>query len=551
LYGRNTHAGVVNVVTRGPTDRFSLDTSLSLETFDAVKGTLAFGGPVGSAGGYRFAFGYNRSDGYMKNEYLRTDDGNWNEQLTGRGTFQFSPSPDSRWTLAMTADRYNGGFDAYAPLSRGATRKTVNNDPGNNEGHLLSPTLTWEKGFGNFRLTSITNFSTSDYQVRWDQDFTSMDLMLFDYDEDYHIWTQEFRLENKEALGGKLRWLAGLFLMDEKIDMATDMDFGSDAAAMGMTPGYYMASKSSIDSQGGALFGRATYSPIKTVEVSAGLRADVERRKMDWRGLSGIRNSLAFPDQRGSLDNTWTTLLPYASLSYIFTDTQRVYGSVTQGYRVGDYAANQVQWDVAGKEVDPEYTMTYEVGYKGLLGNRSFEINAAVFYIDWSDMQVSVTDGVSPAAYYQNAAEAHSYGFELESRWRATENLHLFGAFGWLKGKFDRYDNHTSGRNLAGNWIPNTNEYSLSIGAIYRSNNGVFASTNIAFMGPKYLDELNEYRQKSYTLVSAKVGYERPAWSVYLYGRNLLDERYLVHRTGDAGRIGEPLVAGIQASLRF
>jgi iron complex outermembrane receptor protein len=551
LYGRNTYAGVVNVVTRGPSDVFSLDTSLFLESFNTQKGTLAFGGPIGTAGGYRFAFGYGRSDGYMENDYLDKDDGGRHDQLAGRGKLQFSPSPDSRWTLSMTADRYDARFDVYTLLSRGATTKTVNNEPGKNKGHLLSPTLTWEKGFGSYTLTSITNYSASNYLTRLDQDFTQMDLMLFNYDEDFHTWTQEFRLENKEAWGGRLRWLTGLFLMDERIDMVTDITFGSDASAMGMTPGLYMGSKSSIDSQGGALFGRVTYQPIKKVEMSAGLRADVEKRKMDWRGLSGIRGSSAFPDARGTLDNTWTALLPSASLSYIFSDTQRIYGSVSRGYHVGDYAANQVQWDVAGKEVDPEYTMTYEVGYKGLLANKRFELNGAVFYIDWSDMQVSVVDQTTSTAYYQNAAEAHSYGFELESRWRATENLHFFGTFGWLKGEFDRYDNHTSGRDLAGNRIPNANKYSLSVGTVYRSNSGLFGSMSVAFMGPKYMDELNQYRQTSYTLLNAKIGYERPKWAAYLYGRNLLDEKYLVHRFGDAGRAGEPLVVGFQASLRI
>ncbi len=552
LYGRNTHAGVVNVVTRGPNDKFSLDTNLFMENFNTRKGTLAFGGPAGTAGGYRFAFGWGRSDGYMKNEYLDRDDGGRNNQVTGRGKVRFCSSPDSCWTLSMTADEYDGNFDVYTLLSRGVTTKTVNNEVGKNRGNLLSPTLTWEKEFGSYTLTSITNFSSSNYQVRLDQDYTPMDLMVFDYDEDYRTWTQEFRLENKDSFGGKLRWLAGLFLMDERIDMATDFTFGKDAAAMSMVPGLYMGSRSNIDSRGAALFGRVTYQPIRKVEVSVGLRADVERRKMDWRGISGI-GAFALPDTRGSLDNTWTALLPSASLAYIFSDAQRVYGSVTRGYRVGDYAANQVQWDVAGRKVDPEYTMTYEVGYKGLLANKRLELNGAFFYIDWSDMQVSVVDpSVSTTtAYYQNAARAHSYGFELESRWRATQNLQLFGAFGWLRGVFDRYDNHVSGQDLAGNRIPNANDYSLTVGAVYRGTEGPFASMSVALMGPKYMDELNQYRQNTYTLVNAKIGYEKSKWAAYLYGRNLLDERYLVHRTGDAGRAGEAMVVGFQANLRF
>lgn len=71
------------------------------------------------------------------------------------------------------------------------------------------------------------------------------------------------------------------------------------------------------------------------------------------------------------------------------------------------------------------------------------------------------------------------------------------------------------------------------------------------FWGPKFMDELNNVEQDNYTLVNAKIGYETDHWSCYLYGRNLLDEEYLVHTFTDAGRIGEPSVVGFQLNYRF
>jgi iron complex outermembrane receptor protein len=551
LYGRNTHAGMVNVITRGPTADFSMDTSLSVESFNTRKASWAAGGPLGEKCGYRMAFAYGSTDGYMKNGFLGNDDGARDEQFSGRWKFRYAPSPDSVWTVSLVADRYEGGFDVFTPLSRGVTTETINDEPGKAEGYLLSPTLTWERDFEGHRLTGITNFSYSNYYNFLDQDFTSMDLMLFGYDEDYRTWSQEFRLENKDP-SGRLKWLAGMFLMYEKIDMTTDFSFGGDAALAGAVPGYYMGADSGIDSRGASLFGKVTWLPVEKLELSAGLRVEVERREMHWRGLSGIKGFMAMPDEFLDLSDTWTALLPSASVAWIFDDTQRVYASVARGYHVGDYAANQVQKSVVSEVVDPEYTMTYEVGYKGLLADKRFELNGALFYIDWTDMQVSVVDETTTTAYYQNAARAHSYGFELESRWRVLENLHLYGAFGWLKGEFDEYDNHESGKDMSGNSVPNANEYNLSVGSVYRCGNGFFGSVNFALLGPKYMDEENDIRQKSYALLGAKIGFERDRWAVYVYGRNLLDEKYLVHTVGDtAGRAGEPLVIGSQAMLRF
>ena len=270
-----------------------------------------------------------------------------------------------------------------------------------------------------------------------------------------------------------------------------------------------------------------------------------------WTGpaFPASKNVAAFPNAECALEETWAALLPSASIAWLLPENRRIYASISRGYHAGDYAANQVELEVASQPVDPEFTLTYEAGYKGLFHDNRLELNAAVFYIDWTDMHVSIAE--NNVAYYQNAAEAHSYGLELEVRWRLARSLHLFGAFGWLEGEFDRYDNHTSGEDLAGKKIPNANEYSFTLGGVWRHGSGFFTSADIAFMGPKYMDEQNLYRQESYTLLNARVGYEQDRWALYLYGRNLLDETYLVHRASNAGKAGEPLVMGGEVNFYF
>jgi iron complex outermembrane recepter protein len=547
LYGRNTHAGVVNVITRKPTPEFSLDTTVELENYNTQKVNAAFGGPTTDDQSYRIALGYTRGDGFIENDFLNSDDGNHHEQFSGRATYQYEPTTDNRLLFTITGDSYDGGFDAYAPISGGATTTTNNNEEGTNSGHLLSPTLTWEKQLSTLSLTSITNYSNSNYQLLYDQDFSQYDLMLLDYTEDFNTFTQEFRLAGNSS--ANIQWLAGIFLMTEQIDILTDFSFGNDAAVIGMPSGLHMLADSSIDSHGAALFGQMSMLPVQNLEISAQLRLNYEKRKLTWQGRTEMGSYPAGTNQNYTRDDDWVGIMPSASLSYIFSEEQRMYGSVARGYKVGDYAANQVTLDAVLDPVDPEYTMTYEIGYKGLLVERRLELNAAVFYIDWTDMQVSVMkDNV---ALMQNAAEAHSYGVELETRWRLTKGFDLFAGFGWLEGEFDSFANHPSGQDLAGNKLPNSNEYSLSVGTIYRHDNGFFASLTAALLGPKYMDEQNQIKQENYTLVNAKVGYESADWAAYLYGRNLLDESYLVHSFSDGGRAGEPAIIGAQLNYFF
>ncbi len=547
LYGRNTHAGVVNVITRKPTPEFSFDSALEIESYNTQKVKAAFGGPVSDNQGYRLALGYTHSDGYMDNAFLGSDDGSRHEQFSGRFTYELAFSEDNLLRLSVTGDAYDGGFDEYVPVARGASTTTMNDEEGKSKGHLFSPTLTWERVFGDLALTSITNYSASNSQTVFDQDSSPFDLMVLDYDEDFKTFTQEVRLSGGES--SDVEWLAGVFLLKEEIDLLTDFRFGNDAGLMLMPPGLHMIGDGVIDSQGAALFGQVIVQPLEKLELRARLRLDYEERELTWQGRSEMGGVPIVPVQDFSRKDDWFGVMPSASLAYIIDDRQRVYGSIDRGYKVGDYAANQVDIEAVREPVDPEYTLTYEIGYKGLLADKRLELSAAAFYIDWTDMQVSVVkDNV---ALMHNAAEAHSYGLELEARWRAARGLDLLAGFGWLKGEFDRYDNHPSGQNMAGNQLPNANEYSFSMGARYRHDNGFFTSLSAALMGPKYLDEQNLIKQDSYTLLNAKIGYEATNWAAYVYGRNLLDEAYLVHSFTDAGRAGEPAVVGAECRYYF
>ena len=69
--------------------------------------------------------------------------------------------------------------------------------------------------------------------------------------------------------------------------------------------------------------------------------------------------------------------------------------------------------------------------------------------------------------------------------------------------------------------------------------------------GRKYLLEDNSLRQPAYALVNAKIGYEKDNWDVFLYGRNLLDQRYATSAFGRSKRAAEPLMVGVQCGLSF
>ena len=63
-------------------------------------------------------------------------------------------------------------------------------------------------------------------------------------------------------------------------------------------------------------------------------------------------------------------------------------------------------------------------------------LNAAVFYYDYSDLQVQIDLGGSTGAFIENAATARLYGLDLDGTWRATDELTFTGGLNLLSAHF-------------------------------------------------------------------------------------------------------------------
>jgi len=463
--------------------------------------------------------------------------------LSARGKVVWDDGLDNKLTFSLTLDKFDGGFDSYVA---GGGTKTTNNEPGYTDGYVISPNLVWERRLNQYKLTSITNYARSNYGFLHDWDFSALDISTGEYDEVYNTFSQEFRFEN--AASAKLKWLVGAFFLYEDHDMETVARLGADAGLAGMPANIFQGQDSNIKTRAAALFGQIIYPFSSQFELTARMRVDYESKELEWTGFSD-----QYDDIDKSFDQSWSGVSPSLSLAWLPSENQRLYGSISTGYKAGDYNNVQVDPSVVTEAVDPEYTTTYEIGYKGLFANNRLEFNTALFYIDWRDLQVETPISTQGAIVFlkQNAAEAHSSGIELELRARPMRGWDIFaGASYMFEYEFDSFPNSSSG-DLTGKNLPNANEYSLNAGALYRHNNGFFASVDAIFNGAKFFDEANLFEQESYTLLNAKIGYEADNFSVYFYGRNLLDEDYSVSMFAGAEMEGEPLVLGVQASLSY
>ena len=544
LYGGNTHTGMINVITRdpgfGPTNAYA---RFSVEKFSTFRFETAVGGASGETMAYRIAAAVNTTGGYFENKTVDRDNTNDSNQFTGRAKFLFLPNSDNQFTLSVYADQYDAAFDAYGPVGNSVSWDTFNDEQGENTGDIISPTLKWEHDLGQGKtLTAITNYTRSTYGFVHDWDFTAYDVMVGVYDETFNVFSQEFKMSGGDK--DSFQWLAGVFGRYQTVDNQSIAKFGT---ATGPMAGAYDRQDSTVDTQNLAGYGQVVYRALPKLELTGALRLDYEKKELAWSNTA----TSGSPVTSFTADKDWMAVSPSASAAWLLTGQQRIYATLARGFKAGDYNYVMPYAAVAQTDpVDPEYTMTYEVGYKSRHFNDRLEFNADLFYVDWTDMQVDIQ--IPGTTFYEklNAAEAHSSGLEIEARFKPFEGWTIFGGLGYMfEYEFDAFKDGTT--NYTGNKLPFTNDYTVNLGTTLYTGCGFFMGLDASWRGAYYLVEDNSGHQDSYVMLNAKVGYAADHWEVSVYGRNLLDECYAVSSFSGALMAAKPLTVGITVKINL
>jgi hypothetical protein len=122
-----------------------------------------------------------------------------------------------------------------------------------------------------------------------------------------------------------------------------------------------------------------------------------------------------------------------------------MYASWARGFKSGgfDFRANNRNFypDMATSfEFDDEEASNFEFGGKVSLADGAAEVNAAFFFTDFEDLQISIFDGIL-GFNVGNAATAEILGFEVDGRWAATEYLTITGGFALTDFEFTDFKN--------------------------------------------------------------------------------------------------------------
>lgn len=127
------------------------------------------------------------------------------------------------------------------------------------------------------------------------------------------------------------------------------------------------------------------------------------------------------------------TVRPKVSLSYKASDDVMVYGLYSEGFRVGGVNnSNQPFAPGIPATFDSDELNNVEFGLKSRLLDNTLQFNAALFFIDWKDIQVEPRDPLGNIPFTTNGGEAEVNGLEWALTWLPVPELTLNLTGTWL-----------------------------------------------------------------------------------------------------------------------
>jgi iron complex outermembrane receptor protein len=538
LYGHNAEAAVINIITKAPENQWSGEANISYGNYNTKEiGLTGNGALIRDKLFLRLAGRYYGHDGFYENIADGDDKVDKGETYDGKIALLFKPSEKLTADLKVNSQDYDSNyaeFSTFDKVMNGDFEVTVN-DPGEATRKFNSTSLKMAYDMENVRLTSITAALKDDTVNMNDVDFTEHDIMKGDVGAETSLYTQEFRV-NSLSETSPLKWTSGVYLFNGEEDRHSIIDL----------PVYLVTSRQygHEDRTGVAVFGQADYT-LGPFVITAGLRYENERKNFDYRWRGGA--AIGYAECTGSSEKTFEALLPKFALTYNITDSFRTYVSAARGFKSGGFNLNSEPGDA----FNAEYTWNYELGFKSELADNKVQLNAALFYIEWQDLQVEQPS--YPDFTIDNAAEATSKGVELELTLRPVAGLDIYGSMGYVDAKFDEYI--LGAEDYKDKNIPNAPSHTYSLGATYRFLEHWMVNAEIYGTGKIYYNTENSKAQDSYEIVDLKAGYETERFDVYVWANNLLDEVYATRAFEMDGqwfaRNGDPLAIGVDFRFRF
>lgn len=555
LYGRSSPAGVVNIVSRGPTNFPELRIAGGYGNYNFREAQLSYSNAIiPDRLAFRLAGAYRARDGVFENETLDRTVGE-REELLGRAQLLWTPSREWNVSFNTYVNDTNDGDPVFTRQDADDPFETFKAVDG--FVRLNSNTQALRVGYNgtDFRATSITARRFSNQEVLSGDSFAPpLDLARSVIDFDSTVWTQEIRLQSP-ANADRFKWLIGGYYESRAFNVENDaFEYTAlGAAQFGLPSAGQNRVIAEQDRNTYAVFGQIDYKPIDPLTLFVGLRYETSNYDLDRRRIFEAADSVTILNPRIQTEDSSSEVIPRFGLQYRFSPNAMAYATVAKGYRPSGFNYRADTEDI--RRYQEEKTWTYEVGMKSSWFGDRLTANLSFFHNDVDGYQVLLVDDFG---FFRNIASAdvNATGLEFELGAQVARGLDITAGVGYVDSQFARYRNPLLGSDFSDNRVPFAPDLTYNLALQYRSPGGIFARAELRGYGTTYFDDANQVKQDPYAIVNLRLGYEWPNYGIYVFANNLFDTRYITSGfqfppPNVTAGFGEPVTYGFQVRANF
>lgn len=568
-FGRNATGGLINVITPDPSFDFRGKASLRVGRMRREAGDydarLYVTGPISEKAAIDLSGLFRKNDGYI-DDLVRGGTLGDQRVIDLRSKFLFKPADNFK--VVLTGEFFD--------------QKSTSNSPQPVDGNTVArrfpgailPTGAWQASLTDVPRLDLrrwtfalhTKLELDDFNIettsgfmnlRWNQitDSDASNLRLGNFPAIFRSESGSQEIKLSSANPGPLQWLVGGYFYQ----------FGGSAFLQPWTapsPTAGLSGPTLEPDLGGrsfAGFADITYEAVPGLFVNLGGRYTTEKREFSQT----LNGSLVVNNVHKSFNKFNYKI----GLRYEIDDKTNVYASWSTAFKSGVFNMASTR----NIPVEPEEIKAAEFGLKSDPFDW-FRANLAIYYYDYTNLQLQSKDSAGSGYILQNAANAEIYGGELETTIVPTAGLKLRAALAYThaqykdfplaQGFFPQADGGNTVVTLdasgfvmtrAPKWSGNVGfEWGHDLGAGRMALNG-----NVSFSSRLYYDFANNFSQKPYTLSNASLSWtpENENWKVAVWATNLTNEKvFQTMRPGPLSNDGfyeQPRKIGATFEVKF
>lgn len=439
-------------------------------------------------------------------------------------------------------------------------------------------------------VTSLTSYTKYTQKMAFDGDGTTLNNADFRFfGGGIKSFSQELRVANSSK--GPLRYILGLNYSDDRAQDRSELDYRDSTINTGTAVfgGIFRSGfRANQNMKNYAAFANAEYD-LGDFTFKGGVRYTKSKREANscFFGISAEGSNLPFAplytffanllrSQNGlspitvtpaqtlgclTIDNTGLrgaapTYLPgefvgnlnednvswRAGIDYKPRPGILLYANVAKGYKAGSFPSVAASTTQQSQPVRQESLMSYEVGFKLSLIERTLQVNGALFYYDYRNRQIRsklLDPNFGPLDVLVNVPKSDVKGMELELTANPADWFSAYANFTYLDAEVKQYtglnpETLVQGQNFAGAELPYTPKYQVSTGISINipvtENVNFFSGADLnyrsktnAFIGASKLFEIRDYGT-----LDLRAGVKSPddRWSFQIWGKNVTNSYY-------------------------